>query len=98
MLPSPGYAEFQIDGQTVRLEPTVEGKSLFFDFRDTVLYSRRLNRWCGAVSQPYRSAQQRHLQPRGTGVLDFNYAHNPPCGYNAITANLPAAHASWKTG
>src|SRR4051812_47516350 len=31
---SPGYAEFQKDGQLIRLEATAEGDSLFFVFRD----------------------------------------------------------------
>ena len=32
--PAPGYAEFQIAGQTVTLVPTEEDGGLFFDFRD----------------------------------------------------------------
>jgi uncharacterized protein (DUF1684 family) len=34
---APGYAEFQLDGHTYKLEPLVEGNSLFFDFRDLTL-------------------------------------------------------------
>jgi len=32
--PSPGYAEFSLGGQTLRLDPVLEDKELFFIFRD----------------------------------------------------------------
>jgi uncharacterized protein (DUF1684 family) len=86
--PSPGYAEFNVGGQTVRLEPVVEGNSLFFDFRDTT--ARTTTDGTGRfLTTP--------LPDHGVGspgrvVLDFNRAHNPPCGYTPYaTCPLPTA-------
>ena len=84
--PSPGYAEFQIDGQTVRLEPTVEGRSLFFDFRDST--SKTTTDGAGRFLNT--DLPSNGISSRGTLVLDFNYAHNPPCGYtHYATCPLP---------
>jgi hypothetical protein len=96
--PSPGYAEFQIDGQTVRLEPTVEGRTLFFDFRDAT--SKTTTDGAGRFLNT--DLPGNGIASRGTVTLDFNYAHNPPCGYtpyatcplptpeNRLTVSIPA--------
>ena len=83
---SPGYAEFQLGGQTVRLDGTTAGDGLFFDLRDTTAKTttdgtgRFLN--TGLPSNGVHAA--------GTLVIDFNYAHNPPCGYTPYaTCPLP---------
>jgi uncharacterized protein (DUF1684 family) len=86
--PSPGYAEFMVDGQTVRLEPVVEGNSLFFDFRDTT--ARTTTDGTGRfMTTPL---PDHGVGSPGTVVLDFNRAHNPPCGYTPYaTCPLPTA-------
>jgi len=83
---SPGFAEFEMDGQTVRLDAVVEGSGLFFDFRDMTAKTttdgtgRFLN-----TDLPSNGVHQ-----AGTVIIDFNYAHNPPCGYTPYaTCPLP---------
>lgn len=86
--PSPGYAEFMVDGRTVRLEPVVEGNSLFFDFRDTT--ARTTTDGTGRfLTTPL---PDHGVGSPGTVMLDFNRAHNPPCGYTPYaTCPLPTA-------
>ncbi len=86
-LPTPGIAEFTLDGQTLRLAPVIEdpeGKTLFFILRD-------------ATSQSTTYAQARFLQSGlpdhglaqpGTLILDFNRLENPACAYTTY-ANCP---------
>jgi uncharacterized protein (DUF1684 family) len=79
--PSPGYAEFTVDGQTVRLEPVDEDGDLSFMFKD-------------ATSGKTSYAPGRFLDPEkpknGVIVLDFNQAYNPPCAFTAYaTCPLP---------
>lgn len=87
--PSPGTAEFTIDGQTVRLEPVIEDpadKSLFFIFRDTT--SKTTTYQAGRFL--YTSFPTNGLDKPGTLVLDFNRTQNPPCVYTAFaTCPLP---------
>jgi uncharacterized protein (DUF1684 family) len=86
-LPTPGIAEFTLDGQTLHLAPVIEdpeGKTLFFILRDT-------------TSQTTTYAEARFLhtglpdhglgQP-GTLTLDFNRLENPACAYTPY-ANCP---------
>jgi len=83
---APGYAEFQLDGHTYKLEPLVEGNSLFFDFRD--LTSRTSTDGAGRFLNT--NLPSNGVDKPGTVVLDFNYAHNPPCGYTPYaTCPLP---------
>ncbi len=83
---APGYTEFQIDGKTYKLEPLVEGNTLFFDFRD--LTSRTTTDGAGRFLNT--AFPSNGLDKPGTVVLDFNYAHNPPCGYTPYaTCPLP---------
>jgi uncharacterized protein (DUF1684 family) len=80
--PSPGYAEFTIDGKTLRLEPVEEDGDLSFMFKD-------------ATSGKTTYAPGRFLDPdkpkNGVIVLDFNQAYNPPCAFTAYaTCPLPS--------
>jgi uncharacterized protein (DUF1684 family) len=83
---SPGYAEFTLDGHTVRLDPLLEGDNLFFDFRDTT--SRTTTDGAGRFLNT--GLPSNGVTQPGTLVIDFNYAHNPPCGYTPYaTCPLP---------
>jgi uncharacterized protein len=87
--PSPGTAEFTLDGQTLRLEPVVEDptdKTLFFIFRDTT--SKTTTYQAGRFL--YTSFPSNGLDKPGTLTLDFNRITNPPCVYTAFaTCPLP---------
>ncbi len=82
----PGYAEFTLAGQTLRLTPTVENGHLFFVFRDT---TGRLTTDGGGrfLSTPMPSNGP---GAPGTLLLDFNLAVNPPCAYSPY-ATCPLA-------
>jgi uncharacterized protein (DUF1684 family) len=79
--PSPGYAEFTVQGKTLRLESVTEDGELFFMFKDAT--SARTT--YGAGRFLYAAI------PKGREVeLDFNKAHNPPCAFTAFaTCPLP---------
>ncbi len=80
-LPSPGYVEFGLHGERVRLRPTGTPDNLFFVFRDGT--SGRTT--YGASRFLYSS-----LQENGTVPLDFNKAYNPPCTFTPYaTCPLP---------
>ena len=87
--PSPGTAEFTLNGQTVRLEPVIEDpadKTLFFIFRDTT--SKTSTYQAGRFL--YSSLPSNGLDKPGTVVLDFNRTQNPPCVYTPFaTCPLP---------
>jgi uncharacterized protein len=87
--PSPGTAEFTLNGQTFRLEPVIEDpadKTLFFIFRDTTSTSTTYQ----AGRFLYTSLPSNGLDKPGTLVLDFNRTQNPPCVYTAFaTCPLP---------
>jgi hypothetical protein len=80
--PSPGYAEFAVNGRTVRLEPVTDDTGeLSFMFKDV-------------TSGNSTYAQGRFLdtdKPKdGYVTLDFNQAYNPPCAFIAYaTCPLP---------
>lgn len=78
---SPGYAEFTLQGKTLRLEPIVDDGELFFLFKDTT----SAHTTYGAGRFLYAA------MPKGNTVeLDFNKAHNPPCAFTAYaTCPLP---------
>ena len=83
---SPGYAEFQMDGQTVRMDGVVEGDGVFFDFRD--MTAKKTTEGNGRFLTTGMPSNGVHAP--GTLVIDFNYAHNPPCGYTPYaTCPLP---------
>ena len=76
--PCPGYAEFRLGGEVVRLEAIQEGEGLFFVFRDAT-----------AGDTTYRAARfldvEKIPEPNETFLLDFNKAYNPPCAFSAYT-------------
>lgn len=78
---SPGYAEFTLQGKTIRLEPVIDDGDLFFMFRDATSAKTTY----GAGRFLYAA------KPKGDTVeLDFNKAHNPPCAFTAYaTCPLP---------
>lgn len=87
--PSPGVAEFTLNGQTLRLEPVIEDpadKLLFFILRDTTSRTTTY----GAGRFLYTQYPSNGLDKPGTVVLDFNRTQNPPCAYTAYaTCPLP---------
>ncbi|HWG20054.1 MAG TPA: DUF1684 domain-containing protein [Terracidiphilus sp.] len=88
-LPSPGIAEFTLDGKTVRLEPVLEDPhdtTLFFILRDRTSQTTSYQ-----AARFLRTAFPDHgLDKPGTLVLDFNQLYNPPCAYTPFaTCPLP---------
>jgi uncharacterized protein (DUF1684 family) len=82
----PGVAEFVVDGQTVRLEPIVEGDKLFFILRDSTSHSTTY----GAGRFLYTDLPSSGLNKQGELWLDFNHLQNPPCAYTPYaTCPLP---------
>jgi uncharacterized protein (DUF1684 family) len=79
--PSPGYAEFTLQGKKMTLEPVLEGDELFFMFKDATSAKSTY----GAGRFLYSAL------PKGDQVeLDFNKATNPPCAFTAFaTCPLP---------
>lgn len=80
--PSPGYAEFTVNGKTVRLEPVMEDEgSLSFMFKDTTT---------GGSTYAQGRFLDTDMPKDGKVVLDFNQAYNPPCAFIAYaTCPLP---------
>jgi uncharacterized protein len=80
--PSPGYVEFELHGQKLRLTPVEESPNeLFFIFRDLT-----------AGKETYGSGRflDAELGKDGEVVLDFNKAYNPPCAFTPYaTCPLP---------
>ena len=85
-LSSPGVAEFTLNGQTLRLEPVMDGPELFFILRDET-----------SKTTTYEAARFLHtglpdhgLAQPGVLTLDFNRLENPPCAYTPYaTCPLP---------
>lgn len=79
--PSPGYALFELEGKTCRLEPLVEGDHLFFILKDLT---------SGKVTYAAGRFLYTGLPKDGKLILDFNKAENPPCAFTAYaTCPLP---------
>jgi uncharacterized protein (DUF1684 family) len=79
---SPGFVEFDIEGQTYSLEAYDAGKDLFFVFGDQT-----------SGRETYPAGRFLYApKPGADGVveLDFNKAHSPPCAYNDF-ATCPIA-------
>jgi uncharacterized protein (DUF1684 family) len=72
----PGYVEFTLNGQTLRLDAEKEGSDLSFVLRDLT-----------SGHETYGAARflDTELGKDGHVVLDFNEAYNPPCAYNPYT-------------
>lgn len=87
--PVPGAAEFNLAGNTYRLEPVLEDPEqpkLFFILRDTTSTTTTY----GACRFLYTGLPTRGLDKPGQLVLDFNHLENPPCAYTAFaTCPLP---------
>jgi uncharacterized protein (DUF1684 family) len=86
-LPTPGIAEFTLDGQTLLLAPVMEdreGKTLFFILRDTT--SR--NTTYSEARFLHTGLPDHGLSEPGTLTLDFNRLENPACAYTPY-ANCP---------
>jgi uncharacterized protein (DUF1684 family) len=81
MQESPGVVEFTFRGQTFRMRPVFEGKTLFFIFKDPT--SKKETYQAGRmVNTP--------LPENGKVTLDFNRAYNPPCIFTPYaTCPLP---------
>ena len=74
---SPGYVDFEIMGQSVRMEPTsARGGALKFVFRDGT---------SGKESYPAARFLRAEAPKNGEVTLDFNRSYNPPCAYNPHT-------------
>jgi hypothetical protein len=81
MQESPGIVEFAYKGETYRLRPIFEGKTLFFIFKD--LTSKKETYQAGRMVNT-------SLPENGKVVLDFNRAYNPPCAFTPYaTCPLP---------
>jgi hypothetical protein len=78
--PAPGFAEFSLKGQTLRLEPVLEDNELFFMFKDAT-----------SGHTTYGAGRFLYAVSKGDRVeLDFNKATNPPCAFTAYaTCPLP---------
>ncbi len=79
--PSPGYAEFTMNGKTLRLEPVGDNTGFEFMFKDAT-----------SGSTTYAPGRFLDTDPPKDGivVLDFNQAYNPPCAFTAFaTCPLP---------
>lgn len=80
--PNPGVVEFDVHGQTHRLEAVLDSGQLFFIFADTT--SGRSTYGGGRMLYAERPDR------RGYTVLDFNRAYNPPCVFTEYsTCPLP---------
>ena len=83
-LNSPGYVQFNLEGQDLKLTPVFEtdgAKELFFMFRDLT-----------SGKQTYGAGRFLYtgLPKNGQVVLDFNKAYNPPCAFTPYaTCPLP---------
>jgi uncharacterized protein len=72
----PGYVEFTLKGQKLRLESELDGSDFEFVFRDLT-----------SGHETYGAARflDTELAKDGSVVMDFNEAYNPPCAYNPYT-------------
>jgi uncharacterized protein (DUF1684 family) len=78
---SPGEVEFTYRGQTYRLRPIFEEKTLFFLFKDATNHR-----------ETYQAGRMLNtpLPANGKVDLDFNRAYNPPCTFTRYaTCPLP---------
>jgi hypothetical protein len=84
-LPSPGFAEFELDGKPVNLEPVLEDpdrKTLFFILKDV---TNEIETY-GTARFLYTGLPDHGLDKPGTLILDFNLLENPPCAYTSFAA------------
>jgi uncharacterized protein len=88
-MPSPGAAEFTLDGQVLRLEPVLEdpkSTDLFFIVRDATSKTTTY----GAGRFLYTELPDHGVDQPGELWLDFNKLENPPCAFTPYaTCPLP---------
>ena len=80
-LPSPGYAEFVLDGKPYRLQPVLEDpdhKTLFFILSDVTSDIATY----GTARYLHTGLPDHGLDQPGLLMLDFNLLENPPCAYS----------------
>jgi hypothetical protein len=78
---SPGYVEFTLKGQQLRLDPVSEDHSLFFIFKDLT---------AGKETYPSGRFLYAAMPQNGETILDFNQAVDPPCAFTPYaTCPLP---------
>ena len=81
-LPSPGYAEFVLDGKPYRLQPVLEDadhKTLFFILSDITSSIATY----GTARYLHTGLPDHGLDQPGLLILDFNLLENPPCAYSS---------------
>lgn len=76
--PTPGYAEFKLQGTTYKLDAIASGQGFFFIFRDGT---------AGDTTYPPGRFLDVEKRPKDheTFKLDFNRANNPPCAFSEFT-------------
>ena len=88
-LPSPGIADFTLDGKPFRLQPVLESgetDKLFFILRDQTSQTTTY----GAGRFLHAGLPDHGLKKPGQLILDFNELYNPPCAYTPYaTCPLP---------
>jgi uncharacterized protein (DUF1684 family) len=78
---SPGYVEFTLKGQQLRLDPVTEEDHLFIIFKDQT---------AGKETYPSGRFLYADMPKNGEVVLDFNQAVDPPCAFTPYaTCPLP---------
>lgn len=84
--PSPGYAEFTLQGKTLRLEPVTEEDHLFFMLKDLT-----------AGKTTYAAGRFLYAAMPKDGIveLDFNKAENPPCAFTAFATCPVPPKQNW---
>jgi uncharacterized protein (DUF1684 family) len=75
---SPGVVDFELMGETVRMEPVwnTERDRLWFIFKDAT---------SGKETYPSARFLYADAPKDGSVVVDFNKAYNPPCAFNPYT-------------
>ncbi len=77
----PGYVEFTLKGQKLRLDPLAEDNELFLIFKDQTT---------GKETYPAGRFLYADMPTNGETVLDFNKAYDPPCAFTPYaTCPLP---------
>jgi uncharacterized protein len=80
-MPAPGYVQFTLHGQLLRLDPVMEDDRLFFIFHDET---------SGKETYPPGRFLDAEPAKNGSVLLDFNKAYNPPCAVTPYaTCPLP---------
>jgi uncharacterized protein (DUF1684 family) len=74
---SPGYVDFTLQGQAIRMEPVLNTSGgIWLIFRDGT---------SGKETYPAARFLQAEAPKNGEVTIDFNKAYNPPCAFNPYT-------------